>query len=87
MSRMRGVGNRIILTHPPRERSLKVPVKANFYICTKEMEEMQLSEIIEDSFLLPPHVLEARFHLPLHPFFYSLLNDYKITPGQILGFF
>ncbi|KAH1114745.1 hypothetical protein J1N35_008123 [Gossypium stocksii] len=46
----------------------------------------RLSEITEDTFLFPLHVLEARFHLPLHPFFCNLLNDYKIAPGQLLGF-
>ncbi|KAH1073490.1 hypothetical protein J1N35_025818 [Gossypium stocksii] len=46
----------------------------------------RLSKVIEDSFLFPLHALEARFHLLVYPLFYNFLNEYKIAPGQLLGF-
>lgn len=59
-----------------------------------------LSDTNNSSFLLPLHVIEASFHLPLHPFFYieasfhlslhpffyHLLDEYKIASGQLSGF-
>ncbi|KAH1097555.1 hypothetical protein J1N35_014476 [Gossypium stocksii] len=38
-----------------------------------------------DGFILPLYLLEASFYLPLHPFFYVVLNDYGIAPGQLTG--
>ncbi|KAH1091966.1 hypothetical protein J1N35_019223 [Gossypium stocksii] len=35
----------------------------------------QVCETTDDCFLLPLHALETEFHLPLHHFFYRLLND------------
>lgn len=46
----------------------------------------RLYETTDDSFLLLMHVLEVGFHLSLHPFFYNVLNDYNIAPGQLSGF-
>ncbi|KAK5846120.1 hypothetical protein PVK06_002391 [Gossypium arboreum] len=46
----------------------------------------RLYETTRDSFLFSLYALEASFHLPLHLFFCSLLNDYNITPDQLLGF-
>ncbi|KAK8480895.1 hypothetical protein V6N12_013886 [Hibiscus sabdariffa] len=34
-------------------------------------------------FLVPPHYLKARFHLPLHPFIVEVLNDFKVAPNQL----
>lgn len=36
-------------------------------------------------FILPLILLEASFHLPFHPFFYSMLNEYSIAPGQLFA--
>lgn len=44
----------------------------------------RLCKTIEDSFLLLLHALEVEFHLPLHLFFCSLLNDYNIAFGLFL---
>ncbi|KAH1108476.1 hypothetical protein J1N35_012244 [Gossypium stocksii] len=43
----------------------------------------RLSDTSDGSFLIPFHVLEARFHLHLNLFFFHLLNDYQISLGPI----
>lgn len=40
-----------------------------------------LSDTNDGSFLLPIHVLEAEFHLPLNRFFCNLFQDYEMTPS------
>ncbi|KAK5845331.1 hypothetical protein PVK06_001502 [Gossypium arboreum] len=42
----------------------------------------QLSDTTDGSM----YVLEVGFHLPLHPFFYHLLDEYKIALGQLSSF-
>ncbi|KAH1030988.1 hypothetical protein J1N35_043162 [Gossypium stocksii] len=46
----------------------------------------RLSNTSNSSFLLPLHILELGFHLPLHPFFYHLFDDYRIAPNQLSSF-
>lgn len=41
---------------------------------------------IKEGFLLHLHVLDAGFHLPFHPFFYHLLEEYGISPREIVWF-
>ncbi|KAH1130495.1 hypothetical protein J1N35_001873 [Gossypium stocksii] len=41
---------------------------------------------IKEGFLLHLHVLEAGFHLPFHPFFYHLLEEYGISHWAIVWF-
>lgn len=46
----------------------------------------RLSDTSDKSFLLPFHVLEAGFYLPLNRLFYHLLQDHRIVLGQLSGF-
>ncbi|PPR84040.1 hypothetical protein GOBAR_AA36660 [Gossypium barbadense] len=69
-------------------REACVPVEANAYLCSTKQDEMgtrRLSDT-EGGFLLSLHVLEAEFHLPLYLFFCIVLQEYRITPGQLVGF-
>ncbi|KAK5785123.1 hypothetical protein PVK06_039673 [Gossypium arboreum] len=60
-------------------RGIKLP---NFeYEFSIQEWSHRLCKITEDRFFLPIHVPEARFHLPLHYFFCSLLKDYNIASG------
>lgn len=45
----------------------------------------KLSET-EKGFLLPLHLLEAGFHLSLHLFFCTVLQEYRIALGQLTNF-
>ncbi|PPD83852.1 hypothetical protein GOBAR_DD19198 [Gossypium barbadense] len=43
----------------------------------------RVCEATDDSFLLPLHDIEARFHLPLHLFFCNLFKDYRCQRGEV----
>lgn len=45
----------------------------------------RLSDTSDDGFLLTLYALEARFHLPLHPFFCNLLREYQIGLVNFVG--
>lgn len=40
MLRMREINDRIVSSYPPWEHASKVPLEANFYVCTTKKEEM-----------------------------------------------
>lgn len=64
-------------------RGIQLP---NFAYEFSTVEGVKRLSDTDDGFLLPLHALEASFHLPLHPFFYHLFEEYGIALGQLSGF-
>ncbi|KAH1130229.1 hypothetical protein J1N35_001607 [Gossypium stocksii] len=67
-----------------RVRKIKIPHFA--YEFSIPRREHSLSNTSNGGFLLLLHALEVGSHLPLHPFFCSLLHEYGIALGQLCGF-
>ncbi|KAH1047101.1 hypothetical protein J1N35_037885 [Gossypium stocksii] len=53
---------------------------SNFAFAFDAIEGERWLSDTEEGFLLPLHLLEAGFHLSLHPFFCTVLREYEIAP-------